>query len=208
MLDLAGELLLNYSVCCFRHSIHGFYLIDSYHALTTRLNHRVQTKVSALKDFSKNPYTCINICQHTAIDSFRNGFICSCFGYRLGIFLPTARSFHIPYRSSNYWTNIVDHLFSGGTHGLWNHVINMKCKQFNYSTDHNYSNTFHFVSYQQINTSGGCKSVWSRVHLNLVLLFWIYILHSLYIQYPCLIVPPYKYSRTSTRPVFSEDDQV
>ena len=98
MLDLAGELLLNYSVCCFRHSIDGFYLIDSYHALTTRLNHRVQTKVSALKDFSKI-LTLASIFVNTQrlIHSEMDLFVLA-----LAIDLPTARSFHIPYRSRNY----------------------------------------------------------------------------------------------------------
>ena len=46
-----------------------------------RLNHRNQTDVSSLKDFSKNPYTFPYYCHHTAIYSSRNCFICFGFGY-------------------------------------------------------------------------------------------------------------------------------
>ena len=58
-----------------------FFSIDSYHALKTSLNHRDQTEVSSLKDFSKNPYTFTYFCHHTAIYSFSNWFICFDFGY-------------------------------------------------------------------------------------------------------------------------------
>ena len=49
-----------------------FFSIDSYHALKVGLNHRDQTEVSSLKDFSKNPYTFTYFCHHTAINSFSN----------------------------------------------------------------------------------------------------------------------------------------
>ena len=49
-----------------------FFSIDSYHALKFSLNHRDQTEVSSLKDFSKNPYTLTYFCHHTAIHSFSN----------------------------------------------------------------------------------------------------------------------------------------
>ena len=52
--------------------------LDSYHAFKISLNHRDQTEVSSLKDFSKNPYT---FCHHTAIHSFSNLFIYFDFGY-------------------------------------------------------------------------------------------------------------------------------
>ena len=55
--------------------------INLYHALKIRLNHRNQTDVSSLKDFSKNPYTFPYFCHHTAIYSSRNCFICFGFGY-------------------------------------------------------------------------------------------------------------------------------
>ena len=61
----------NYSACCPKHSVYVF-SIDSYHALTISLNHRDQTEVSSLKDFSKNPYTFTYFCYHTAIYSFSN----------------------------------------------------------------------------------------------------------------------------------------
>ena len=58
-----------------------FFSIDSYHALKISLNHRDQTEVSSLKDFSKNSYTFIYFCHHTAIYSFSNWFISFDFGY-------------------------------------------------------------------------------------------------------------------------------
>ena len=58
-----------------------FVLIDSYHALKISLNHRDQTEVSSLKDFSKNPCPFTYFCHHTAIYSFSNWFICFDFGY-------------------------------------------------------------------------------------------------------------------------------
>ena len=58
-----------------------FFSIDSYHTLTISLNHRDQTEVSSLKDFSKNSYTFTYFCHHTAIYSFSNWFICFDFGY-------------------------------------------------------------------------------------------------------------------------------
>ena len=69
-----------YSACCSRHSVYVF-SINSYHALKIRLNHRNQTDVSSLKNFSKNPYTFAYFCHHTAIYSFRNCLICFGFGY-------------------------------------------------------------------------------------------------------------------------------
>ena len=56
----------NNSACCSRHSVYVF-SIDSYHALKRSLNHRDQTEISSLKDFSKNPYTFTYFCHHTAI---------------------------------------------------------------------------------------------------------------------------------------------
>ena len=41
--------------------------INLYHALKIPLNHRNQTDVSSLKEFSKNPYTFTYFCHHTAI---------------------------------------------------------------------------------------------------------------------------------------------
>ena len=64
----------NYSACCSRHSAYVF-SIDSYHALNISSNHCDQTKVSSLKDFSKNPYTFTYFCHQTAIYSFSNWFI-------------------------------------------------------------------------------------------------------------------------------------
>ena len=58
-----------------------FFPINLYHALKIRLNHRNQTDVSSLKDFSKNPYTFTYFCHHTVIYSFRNCFICFDFGH-------------------------------------------------------------------------------------------------------------------------------
>ena len=75
ILGLVGELRKK----LFRLLLQAFYLrffsIDSInHALTTGLNHRVQTKVSPLKDFFKKPYTCIYFCHHTVIYSFGKCF--------------------------------------------------------------------------------------------------------------------------------------
>ena len=58
-----------------------FFSIDSYHALKISLNHRDQTEVSFLKDFSKNPYNLTYFCHHIAIYSFSNWFTCFDFGY-------------------------------------------------------------------------------------------------------------------------------
>ena len=69
-----------YSACCSRHSVYVFWF-NSYHALKISLNHRNQTDVSPLKDFSKNPYTFTHFCHHTAIYSFTNWSCCFGFGY-------------------------------------------------------------------------------------------------------------------------------
>ena len=127
------------SLKLFRLLPQAFYLWFLFNWFISRLDNTFKPPRSdqglPLERFFQKSLHLHQFCHHTAIYSFRNWFIYSCFGYRLGTFWPTARSFRIPYRSRNYWTNIVDHLFSGGTHELWNHVMNMKCKQFNCSTD-------------------------------------------------------------------------
>ena len=81
-----------------------FFSIDSYHALKLSLNHRDQTEVSSLKNFLKI-LTLSNISVITqrlilsAIDLFVFILVIS---FTARTFLPSARFFHIPYRSRNY----------------------------------------------------------------------------------------------------------
>ena len=71
----------NCSACYSRHSLYVFFSIDSYNPLTISLNHRHQTEVCSLKDFSKNPYTFAYFYHHTAIYCFSNRFICFDFSH-------------------------------------------------------------------------------------------------------------------------------
>ena len=110
-----------------------FVLIDSYHSLKIGLNNRDQTEVSSLKDFSKNSYTFIYFCHHTAIYSFSNSFICFDFGYFFynKDFFAFSKVFSTSHIARGIIELIADHLFSGGTPGFWDYVINMKYNQPN-----------------------------------------------------------------------------
>ena len=75
----------NYSACCSGHSVHVF-SIHSYLALKLCLNHRDQTEVSSLMDFSKNPYT-------FAYSVITQRFILSAIDLFILTFSPSGRSF-------------------------------------------------------------------------------------------------------------------
>ena len=72
-----------------------FFPINSYHALKISLNHRDQTEVSSLKDFSKNSYTFTYFRHHTAIYSFTNCLfvLTLAISFITRTFSPSARSF-------------------------------------------------------------------------------------------------------------------
>ena len=87
----------NYSACC-SGILSTFFTIDSYRTLKISLNHRNQTDVPSLKDFSKNPYTFTYFCHHTAIyssaiDLFVLTLVIS---FITRTFSPSARSFPHP----------------------------------------------------------------------------------------------------------------
>ena len=94
MVFLQASFVKRYSACCSRNSA---YVVSTnlYLALKIILNHRNQTDVSSLKDFSKNPYTFTYFCHYTAIYFFSNRFIC--FDWLISSirrsFSPSARSF-------------------------------------------------------------------------------------------------------------------
>ena len=112
-----------------------FFSIDSYHALKISLNHRDQTEVSSLNDFSKNLYTFTYFRHHTAIYSFSNWFICFDFGYFFynKDFFAFCKIF-----STSHIARGITKLIVWTTPSLeerldlnWDYVINMKCKQSN-----------------------------------------------------------------------------
>ena len=70
----------NYSAFCSRHFVRIFFN-RFISCIKLSLNHRDQTEVSSLKDFSTNPYTFTYFCHHTAIHSISNRFICFYFGF-------------------------------------------------------------------------------------------------------------------------------
>ena len=110
-----------------------YFSIDSNHALKISLNHRDQTEVSSLKDFSKNSYTLTYFCHHTAIYSFNNWFIC--FDFRYFFYNEDFFAFCKVFSTSHIARGIIKLIAwttsSGGTPGFWDHMINMKCKQSN-----------------------------------------------------------------------------
>ena len=110
-----------------------FFSIGLYHALKIGLNHRDQTEVSSLKDFSKNPYTFNYFCHHITIYSFSNWFICFNFGYFFynKEFFAFCKVFSTSHIAGEIIKLIAWTTSSGVTPGFWDHVINTKCKQSN-----------------------------------------------------------------------------